>query len=76
MPDGNDNGRATPRSIPPALSAMLRASDGILDLLPIATFICDARGTVLQYNQHAVRIWGRAPQPGHQCQHRDAALGT
>jgi len=64
MPDTSDNGRAVPRSIPPALSAMLRASDGILDLLPIATFICDARGTVLQYNQHAVQIWGRAPQPG------------
>jgi PAS domain S-box-containing protein len=64
MPDANDNGRLASRSIPPALSAMLRASDGILDLLPIATFICDASGTILQYNQHAVQIWGRAPQHG------------
>jgi len=60
MPDANEKGRP----IPPALSAMLRASDGILDLLPIATFICDASGTILQYNQHAVKIWGRAPQYG------------
>ena len=60
MPDANDKGRP----IPPALSAMLRASDGILDLLPIATFICDGRGTILQYNRHAVKIWGRAPQYG------------
>ena len=29
---------------------MLRASDGILDMLPIATFICDAKGAILQYN--------------------------
>ena len=43
---------------------MLRASDGILELLPIATFICDAKGTILQYNRHAVDVWGRAPDPG------------
>ena len=64
MLDSSDNGRSGAGPIPRALAAMLRASDGILDLLPIATFICDAQGTVLQYNQYAVRIWGRAPQPG------------
>src|SRR5574342_1319201 len=58
------NAPAAERPVPPALSAMLRACDGILDLLPIATFICDARGTILQYNRHAVALWGRAPQPG------------
>ena len=62
MPDSSDNGRA--RQISPALSAMLRASDGILDMLPIATFICDARGTIIQYNSRAVEIWGGAPDPG------------
>lgn len=64
MLDSNDDGRSAARPIPPALGAMLRASDGILDLLPIATFICDARGTILQYNRRAVEIWGRAPAPG------------
>ena len=59
-----DNKARAPHAIPSALSAMLRASDGILDLLPIATFICDARGTILQYNGRAVEIWGRAPAPG------------
>jgi len=44
------------------LAQMLRSSDSILDLLPIATFICDADGRILQYNQHAVAIWGRAPE--------------
>ena len=63
MLDSNDGGSAA-RPIPPALGAMLRASDGILDMLPIATFICDARGTILQYNRRAVEIWGRAPAPG------------
>ena len=52
------------REIPPALDAMLRASDGILDLLPIATFICDAKGTILQFNRRAVAIWGRTPRSG------------
>ncbi len=64
MLDSNDQARPATRPIPPALEAMLRASDGILDLLPIATFICDARGTILQYNRRAVEIWGRAPRPG------------
>ncbi len=64
MPDANDSGRPASQPIPPALSAMLRASDGILDMLPIATFISDARGTILQYNRRAAEIWGRAPNSG------------
>lgn len=32
--------------------------------MPIATFICDAKGTILQYNHHAVAVWGGAPSPG------------
>jgi PAS domain S-box-containing protein len=47
-----------------AFADMLRASDGILDLLPIATFICDSQGQILQYNKHAAAIWGRSPLPG------------
>lgn len=57
-----------------ALRDMLRAADGILDLLPIATFICDAEGTILQYNQRAVEIWGRKPRPGQT--HKDFARGV
>ncbi len=63
MFSSDDKARRAP-AIPRALEAVLRASDGILDMLPIATFVCDARGTILQYNQRAVQIWGRAPQPG------------
>lgn len=59
-----DSFKPSPQPVAMALNAMLRASDGILDMLPIATFICDARGTILQYNNRAVEIWGRAPAPG------------
>jgi PAS domain S-box-containing protein len=64
MLDSNGHDRPPARPFPVALSAMLRASDGILDLLPIATFICNAQGVILQYNQRAVDIWGRKPEPG------------
>jgi PAS domain S-box-containing protein len=64
MHDASDHSRPPARSVPPLLSAMLRGSDGILDMLPIATFICDAKGTILQYNRRAAEIWGSAPEPG------------
>src|SRR5436305_2943428 len=47
-----------------SLEQALRASDEILELLPIATSVCDAAGHILQYNQRAVELWGRAPEPG------------
>ncbi len=49
---------------PPVPSAILRASESLLDVLPIATFVCDAEGTILQYNRRAVDIWGREPASG------------
>jgi PAS domain S-box-containing protein len=64
MLDSNDNGPPAARRPPGALGAMLRASEGILDMLPVATFICDAKGAILQYNRHAAEIWGHIPQPG------------
>jgi PAS domain S-box-containing protein len=47
-----------------SLEQALRASDEILELLPIATSVCDSAGRILQYNQRAVELWGRAPEPG------------
>jgi PAS domain S-box-containing protein len=47
-----------------SLEQALRASDEILELLPIATCVCDSAGRILQYNQRAVELWGRAPEPG------------
>ena len=64
MVDSNERGHYIARPIPSLLSAMLRASDGILELLPIATFICDAKGTILQYDRHAAAVWGAKPGTG------------
>ena len=47
-----------------SLEQALRASDDILELLPVATCICDLDGRIVQYNRRAAEIWGRAPQPG------------
>ena len=47
-----------------SLEQALRASDEILELLPIATCVCDSAGRILQYNQRAVELWGHAPEPG------------
>jgi PAS domain S-box-containing protein len=46
------------------LEQKLKASGEILDLLPIATCICDASGRIVQYNRRAVELWGRTPEPG------------
>jgi PAS domain-containing protein len=64
MVDPEEARNPVERPIPSLLSAMLRASEGILELLPIATFICDSKGTILQHNRHAVAVWGAAPKPG------------
>jgi PAS domain S-box-containing protein len=64
MVESESSTPVTERPIQSALGALLRMSDGLLDLLPIATFICDAQGIILQYNRQAVAVWGRAPQPG------------
>jgi PAS domain S-box-containing protein len=47
-----------------SLEQALRASDEILELLPIATCVCDSIGRIVQYNQLAVELWGRRPEPG------------
>ena len=56
-------GRRTP-AFSLSLDQTLHASDEILELLPVATCICDLDGRILQYNRRAVELWGRAPQPG------------
>jgi PAS domain S-box-containing protein len=58
------SGATTARIISPALRQIFSASDKILDLLPIAVYICDASGTIVRYNRRAAELWGRAPQEG------------
>src|SRR5215218_4077617 len=41
----------------------LRESN-ILNLLPAAVYVCDASGMIRQYNQEAIKLWGRTPRIG------------
>src|SRR3954466_5508019 len=36
----------------------------ILQLLPVAFYICDKDGVITHYNKKAVGFWGRLPAPG------------
>lgn len=36
----------------------------ILDLLPVAIYICGAEGTIQYFNRHAAELWGREPVVG------------
>ena len=74
MREASEAPRPTARPVPLLTSAVLRASGDILDMLPIATLVCGADGTILQYNRRAVEIWGRAPEPGQS--HRDFVNGV
>jgi PAS domain S-box-containing protein len=52
---------------PPLVAALDRAvaeAGRILELLPVATWICDPETRIVQYNRRAAEIWGREPAPG------------
>jgi PAS domain S-box-containing protein len=34
----------------------------LFDLGPVAVYYCDTSGLILNYNHHAAKLWGRAPQ--------------
>jgi PAS domain S-box-containing protein len=74
MREASEAPRPTARPVPLLTSAVLRASGDILEMLPIATLVCAADGTILQFNRRAIDIWGRAPEPGQN--HRDFVTGV
>jgi PAS domain S-box-containing protein len=55
--------RRRPPVVSTSVEQTLRASDEILDLLPVAICICDAGGHIVRYNRRALEFWGRAPGP-------------
>jgi PAS domain S-box-containing protein len=65
--------RRSSSPVPLSLEQVLRASDVILDVLPIATCVCDSTGSIIQYNRRAIEIWGRAPEPKETHEHFSAA---
>lgn len=34
----------------------------LLDLLPVAIYVCDPSGLIIYYNSHAAELWGRSPR--------------
>lgn len=45
-----------------ALRISERTFRELVDILPIAVYICDSSGLIESYNQRAVELWGRAPK--------------
>jgi PAS domain S-box-containing protein len=46
------------------LDQILATIGGVLEHLPIAVCIYDRSGRIVRFNQSALEIWGRKPQPG------------
>lgn len=42
----------------------LELPTGLLEALPVAVYTTDAAGRITSYNQAAVDLWGRRPEPG------------
>ncbi|MCW3474874.1 PAS domain S-box protein [Limobrevibacterium gyesilva] len=59
------------RRLQAALRDNERHSQTLLDALPVAVYTTDAAGRIKFYNQAAVDLWGRHPEPG-----RDAWCGS
>ena len=42
-------------------SSQLESLQGLLAKLPVGAYLCDSNGLITYFNDHAVRVWGRAP---------------
>jgi len=40
----------------------------LVELMPVAVYVCDTSGVIQHYNQRAVELWGREPRPGDRAQ--------
>ena len=45
-----------------AAEALANLDGALLDLLPVAVYVCDADGAPLRWNRRAVELWGREPK--------------
>lgn len=59
-----DNSGVAPSGGLPVETATLALDDTILELLPAAVYVCDARGFLVRYNRRAAELWGREPLLG------------
>jgi PAS domain S-box-containing protein len=46
--------------------AFLHTEQTILEAMPAAVCVCASDGRIVRFNQRAVGLWGRTPQPGDQ----------
>src|SRR3979490_2421212 len=40
----------------------------LVELMPVAVYVCDAAGKIQIYNKRAVELWGREPESGDTAQ--------
>src|SRR5712664_2423603 len=40
----------------------------LVELMPVAVYVCDTAGIIQSYNNRAVELWGREPQSGDTAQ--------
>src|ERR1700726_1348630 len=40
----------------------------LVELMPVAVYVCDTSGIIQSYNNRAVELWGREPKLGHTAQ--------
>src|SRR6266850_2010834 len=46
----------------------------LVEVMPVAVYVCDTSGTIQNYNNRAVELWGREPQLGDRAQHYCGSL--
>ncbi|HWY40647.1 MAG TPA: transporter substrate-binding domain-containing protein [Chthoniobacterales bacterium] len=46
----------------------------LVELMPVAVYVCDTSGIIQSYNNRAVELWGRDPKPGDTAQRYCASL--
>jgi len=57
-----------------ALGASEQKFGRLVELMPVAVYVCDTSGTIQSYNSRAVELWGREPKSGDTAQRYCASL--
>jgi PAS domain-containing protein len=46
----------------------------LVEVMPVAVYVCDKTGIIQSYNERAVELWGREPKPGDPAQRHCGSL--
>ena len=46
----------------------------VVEVMPVAVYVCDTTGIIQNYNKRAVELWGREPRPGDPAQRHCGSL--